>query len=281
MPDMELAKGDWHLIVDRIKQSLCVPFLGAGASLGCDSSIGLPSGSDVARKMAEECNYPGSDRDDLLKVSQYCSIDQDPRWVREYVKRNICVKGAEPSIIHRTIAELPFSCIISTNYDDFMEEALRKEGKSPVVQYYNRNANESQDLPTPSINNPLVYKIHGTVDDLNSLILTEDDVIDFLCRMIEGKPGLPKFIKTLFDTHSILFIGYGLRDWNIRVLLRALRGRSNEVCCFAIQRKPNNAGLAQEWEKSIMHLDRRQSIRVYDIDAKVFIEQLRRQFSGN
>jgi len=134
------------------------------------------------------------------------------------------------------------------------------------------------------VEKPLVYKLHGSLDDIKSLVLTEDDAIDFVvCMMIE-EPPLPDEIRALFQKHSILFIGsYGLKDWNIRVLLRYLCGKEeqkNYIRSFAIQRfeipAPDHKA-AQEWKSMVAYWNAKK-ISIYNCDALEFLRELDRRY---
>lgn len=60
---------DWDLIVERMRDGLCTPFLGAGASVGFEEGSML-TGIELARQMAIQCGYPGADKEDLFRVAQ-------------------------------------------------------------------------------------------------------------------------------------------------------------------------------------------------------------------
>ena len=97
--------------------------------------------------------------------------------------------------------------------------------KNPQVAYYHFQSSTPQELKAGTKESPVVYKLHGTMEEPASMICTEDDVVQFLAQIIREDPGLPSSITELFQRRSFLFVGYGLRDWNVRVLIRALRGR--------------------------------------------------------
>jgi hypothetical protein len=75
---------------------------------------------------------------------------------------------------------------------------------------------------------------------------------------------------------SFLFLGYGLRDWNLRVVLRNLRRQfegpgganqsdENDVPSWAIQRNPS--ALEQcLWE--------RRNVKIFDMDINEFVTKL-------
>lgn len=274
---------DWRLILRRIRDGWCVPFLGAGASLGYGEGPGLPTAGELAQALAEECKYPGIDKRDLLRVAQYYMAVEDPHEMRKSVSKKLLVKNARPGTVQKALASLPFLYVITTNFDKLMERAFEEEGKRPQVGVYECRG-DCQDLRPGTEEEPLVYKIHGSFDSLETMILTEDDTIDFLCCLMVRDPPLPSVIKQLFEHHSMLFIGYGLKDWDIRVLLRGIRGRRRggveEIRSFGIQRRPSEDGLAREWEASIMYWEKRENLRVFDTDAVRFTSELEQRYKA-
>jgi SIR2-like protein len=276
------SEDDWATIVQKLHMRRCVPFLGAGASLGSDGEVGLPTAGQLATILADKCEFPGKDRSDFFRVTQYFRMVRDEDILRAEVAKALRVKGAGPTGVHRQLAGLPFAYVLTTNFDGLMERAFEvEEGKSPKVFSYLRRGNVS-DLPNATEQEPIVYKLHGSIEKPESMVLTEDDVVDFLACVIGNDPGIPPAIKQLFQSYSILFIGYGLKDINVRVLLRALRGRRDVApdysASFAIQRGPADEGLAQEWQQTVMYFRAREALRCFDVDARVFVAELKDRY---
>jgi hypothetical protein len=77
----------------------------------------------------------------------------------------------------------------------------------------------------PTVASPVVFHLHGHVDVPESVVLTEDDYLDFLVstskESIDPKP-IPSRIEQAFTRASLLFLGYRLPDLEFRVLLRSL-----------------------------------------------------------
>jgi hypothetical protein len=73
-----------------------------------------------------------------------------------------------------------------------------------------------------------VFHLHGHHSEPASLILTEDDYVDYLVKFAtERQPAketslLPPYIYEILAERPLLFIGYSLQDWTFRVLFRTL-----------------------------------------------------------
>jgi hypothetical protein len=127
------------------------------------------------------------------------------------------------------MADLPLPVYITTNYDDFMVRALRDRGKRPEQEICRWNS-RLDGLPSvfdrldyvPRPETPLVFHLHGHAGIPQSLVLTEDDYLDFLIAISKNAKLLPPRIQEAMADASLLFIGYKIADWNFRVLFRTL-----------------------------------------------------------
>jgi hypothetical protein len=72
----------------------------------------------------------------------------------------------------------------------------------------------------------VVYKMHGAIDRrqdrLGHYVITEDDYIEFLTRMTR-RSVIPPIFAEPFQSRPFLFLGYGLYDWNLRVILNRIQ----------------------------------------------------------
>lgn len=91
---------------------------------------------------------------------------------------------------------------------------------------------------------PVIIKVHGAVDRSEGLpvkddsyVVTEDDYLDFLPRTrIDSL--FPNELVSALRASAILFLGYGLRDWNLRAIIRILQ-EDNELDSYAVQLDPD------------------------------------------
>jgi predicted phosphatase len=186
----------------------------------------------------------------------------------------------EPSEPHMTLADLPFLLTISTNHDRLFEKALQKCGKEPKTAFYNFRGdlrdNMDPDIPNdPS--SPLTYYLFGHIDNPNSLVLSENDLADFLIAVVEGKPPIPNsVIKEMRKGGTILFIGFGLRHWYLRVLLKVfLRALELHQTGSKIVTEPLNKLDETDLKKTIYFYKRGIRIHVNNSDILPFIEDLK------
>jgi hypothetical protein len=96
---------------------------------------------------------------------------------------------------------------------------------------------------------PVILKIHGAVDRitppeilerLDSFVITDEDYIDYLTRT-DITNLVPKNLAVKMGNSNFLFLGYSLRDWNLRVILRRIWGAQKlKFNSWAVQLKPED-----------------------------------------
>jgi hypothetical protein len=75
----------------------------------------------------------------------------------------------------------------------------------------------------PSQVRPLVFHLHGHTGLAASMVLTDDDYVEFVAALARDlNTVVPPTVQDALSFHSLLFIGYSLTDWNFHVLLRLL-----------------------------------------------------------
>lgn len=107
------------------------------------------------------------------------------------------------------LAKVRVQSIITTNWDELLEQTL------PQLEVY---VGQSEVLFANTQEVGEVYKIHGSLTQPRSLILTDEDYIDYWDR----NPYLVAKILTLFVEHPVIFVGYSLQDPHIQRLLTNL-----------------------------------------------------------
>ena len=100
------------------------------------------------------------------------------------------------------------AAIITTNYDLFLEKEVFGSDYSVFV-------NQSDLFSADSYNIAEIYKIHGSANDANSLVVTKKDYDEFESsrKLIIAK------MLTLFAESPLIFMGYSFTDENIQNII--------------------------------------------------------------
>jgi SIR2-like domain len=292
---LSLREETWETLVDSIVNGECTPFLGAGVAVPY-----LPRGAALAASLAQQYDYPLDDVTNLARVAQYIASQYQP----SYAKRRVCERLAEAqrstsSLLggslpqnHLALAQLGLPVYVTTNYDDYLERAVAAvSGVQPNVvlcRWSDRLAIELPPYPKSDVAAaaPTIFYLHGHMRTPNSILLTEDDYIDFtvsLARRVEKKdPVIPFFVRQALGNTKLLFIGYSLEDWNFRVLMRYLmkqqgvlqhdRFDSISVQLSDPHLPPARRRRAEEFLEA--YLKTSSSIDVYWGDAEPFLDEL-------
>lgn len=237
----KLEDRDWTLLLGRIKDGKCTPILGEDLH-----SATVPHYIKTARKWADESNYPiAGAEEDISKVSQFLSVYHDAMWPKEQLIKEIQpIKPPDftmPDEPHAVLADLPLPIYITTNYNDYMNLALKSRNKDPkrelcrwndAVKHY-PSIFDGATLVEPTVANPIVYHLFGFDKSPESLVLTEDDYFDYLVKISNDEDIIPSRIQAALASTSLLMLGYSLGDWAFKVLFRGLiaarHGKMNRI----------------------------------------------------
>lgn len=287
----ELRERDWELLIRRIKDGKCTPFLGAGACYGV-----LPLGGEIASMWAKAYEYPLEDASNLSSVSQYLSVQMDPIFPKEKIVEIIPGAAqpdfAEPDEPHSVLASLPIPIYLTTNYDDFMVRALKNRHRDPKrsMSRWNQSVKDYvSDNPTPfdadaqfkpTVANPVVFHLHGYSPVAESLVLTENDYMEFLVRIAsDADEIIPAQIKKALTGSTLLFLGYRIADMNFRVLMKSFEGYLKQYTHFAVMLTPESSEATREKTQSYLtdyyaNID----VRVYWGTVRDFMKELKERW---
>ncbi|HUG35278.1 MAG TPA: SIR2 family protein [Anaerolineales bacterium] len=131
------------------------------------------------------------------------------------------------------LASLDLPIFITTSYSNFLEAKLEKLGKPARTQLCFWDGNKvginPEHLPDPKFNptpqNPAVYHLFGMEPYMDTIVLSEDDYINFLITAAEGFASqdlYPSPLRLALPTARLILIGYNLREWDFRALFRFL-----------------------------------------------------------
>jgi hypothetical protein len=128
------------------------------------------------------------------------------------------------------LAVAPLPIYITTSYHNFLEVALKKARKDPQTEIcrWHDGLNtipsvfEREAFYEPTPEQPLVYHLHGFDQYPKSLVLTEDDHLDFLTNISRDQEAIHQRVNQALTESSLVILGYSVRQWDFRVLFRGV-----------------------------------------------------------
>lgn len=230
----EAYKSAYEQIRKASLSNQLVVFIGAGMS----NNFGFPTWNGLVRSMYEE--YTGrkvSERrtfssDETLRIPQALR-EKDRKAYDRILKENFGAHRvlSPDNVILDEIMKLRPKHIITTNFDVLIERYLQdkdevlseehsaKEGYTKLVHnripYRYMIVVNDGDMITADANH-LLLKIHGDVQNMDSLVLCEDDYLEYSDSHIL----MENFIKSLLINHTFLFVGYSVGDPNLKLIMK-------------------------------------------------------------
>lgn len=225
-----------ELVAESVRQRRCILFLGAGVHapppngspleypVAHRPAMGGALSEQLARESGIAGRFPGENPRDLARVALFYEIARSRRQLVASIAGAVH-DGKQPSPLLGALAELDFPIVITTNYDHLFERALVVAGKDPRVSIYTPELEATADYRDPTAESPIVFKIHGDISRAETIVVTDEDYIQFVLRMSSKDPydPVPLTLKYYLTGWTTLFVGYSLLDYNLRLLFKTLR----------------------------------------------------------
>jgi len=242
-PSAERPEDHFDEVASALLAGRLVPVLGADVG-------------ELAHRLAERFEYPEDEGRELTRVAQYVALMQGSGPLYDELYSLLAVP-AGPTAVHRFFAALPpilrerglpHQLIVTTGYDLALEQAFLEAGEEfEVVSYLAAGPHRGKfchfapdgdvhliDVPNTYATElslqrrTVILKLHGGLDltserDWESFVVTEDDYIDYLGQR-DVASAIPVALAAKLRRSHVLFLGYGMREWNLRVLLSRVWG---------------------------------------------------------
>jgi hypothetical protein len=262
-------------IAERVDGRRCILFLGAGVHApppdGSPFEYPLeqrpPVGSQLSHELALACDFatrfPREDAGNLQRVALAYELDREGGGSRAALVDAIAdavEANTAPSPMVSALARLDFPIVVTTNYDQLFEHALRDAGKEPRVAVYNpRSEGRTTVHEDPTPESPVIYKLHGDIGERGSLVVTDEDYIQFVLRMRDKEPcdPIPLSLKESLTKSTTLLVGYSLLDYNLRLLFKTLRwgiDPANLSAMYSVDLRPDSL-IKDVWQSQLNYVN--------------------------
>jgi hypothetical protein len=300
---MSSLEKHYEQLLPRLIEGRVIPLLGAGANRcgrpggAWREGIDIPDGHELAEHLREGHGYPEREKPDLQRISQFIAVKLGPGALydilhevfdHEYSPTPLHTLLAALPKVRRALGKAPASVLVTTNYDDSLERAFADADEPfDVMTYIADGPDAGRYLHRPFEREPRVIavaneyndfdfeersaiiKVHGAIDrhnaDEDSYVITEDDYIAYLARTnLTGM--LPRTLMAQLMSRHFLFLGYSLRDWNLRAILHWIwTNQRRRYYSWAVQLRPDELDIAF-WE------DR--DVEIFDVSIDEYVCEL-------
>lgn len=234
-----------HPVIKAMKNGKLIIFVGAGMSV----HLGSPDWKGFANNYLDliykhrnitKMNFKTKESlkwEDTKKVLSLCKFITEKEMAPSYVEQaykewfRVTLEKVEKGRLYEKLYSLN-SIYITTNYDNALDLLVEKELRNSSVQaddsepYLNLDNNfknkvfyKIEDVTPDDLNIGNVIHIHGSIKDIKSMVISNEDYIKQYSsthRKSLRNRKCEDFLKNVFNNdHTILFIGYGLAELEI------------------------------------------------------------------
>jgi hypothetical protein len=187
-------------LAQHARQGRLALFLGAGVSQGA----GLPGWDELLERLASRAQLSPEEAAAFESLEPYdaARILEHRLGGPDALRMAISDELVQPwyALGHALLAGLGIREVVTLNYDDLFESALRAIDADPAVLPY-QPASSSESW---------VLKMHGCVRHRDEIVLTRRDYL----RYSERRAALAGLVQGLLITRHMLFVGFSLSDDN-------------------------------------------------------------------
>ena len=218
---------NWPIsVIEAVARRRAIVVLGAGSSLHSSPAPGSsrpPDWKTFLLSAAERLNSgPRREAKRLISASEYLSACEiikthlNTDWPST-VDRAFGHQRLEPGDLHTQIYGLDLPIVMTTNFDRVYQSAANRLSSSTVKTKTYRDIDLTL-LAKGSSDSRVILKIHGSIDDIGSMIFTRSDYV----RLRTEFPLFQQVMSALAVTNTLIFIGCGLRDPDMILMLEDL-----------------------------------------------------------
>lgn len=210
-------------LLDDFARNRVAIFIGAGVSAGVNTRTGKPisTWAEFLGSTAKASGDKGikAEVKDLVSKGDYlfaCEILKDhfqDRW--ETILKAEFERIGEPSRLQQAILGLQQRILVTTNFDLFLESHWEKANPHATHYLQVKNGLTPECFSIFRDDRPCLVKLHGSINNADSMIFSLSDY----ASKAHANWQYSTFIETLLCTHTVLFIGFSMKDAAITNLL--------------------------------------------------------------
>lgn len=206
---------DWDTIIKTIERRRCILFIGPCLNVDHD---GKSLQSKFFSKLAADF------KDDILSYNDsdgfFLFKDASARINIMYKIIDFYTENANQELLSK-IAEIPLHTYISITPDTALKETFEKKGFPFHFEYFEKTVRKDID-ESPDEKKPLIYNLYGSISNEESLVLSHDDLFEYVKAMLANNTIPIEVRSNLESAYNLIFIGFEFDKWYIQLILSLL-----------------------------------------------------------
>lgn len=203
-------------LLAAVERGRIVPFVGAGMS----KPMGMPLWGDALKELLGR--LPGAENagiSTLIDAGQYLEaaqllVEHDAIQTTNFVRTKYRVQKIKLHGPMELLPRIAKGCIITTNFDDAIEKIYARG--EVHFDAYMHGTQEHNFFPRLVRGDRCLLKLHGDGDNPATHILTQGQYADGYGKPFDFHKPLPKALRQVFVSQSLLFLGCSLeQDWTL------------------------------------------------------------------
>ena len=167
--------------------------------------------NELAATLAARLDTPGADRSLAEVASDFETRYERPELLKA-IQEALRRLDAEPTPIHQLTVDalIPGTKVVTTRFDRLLERTFEQFHKPYVLIV------RDTDLPFFDESRITLIKLQGDIEQPDTLVITEDDINDFIDKL----PTVSDVVRAFFATKTLIFLGYDLDSPQFKRLYR-------------------------------------------------------------
>ncbi len=230
--DLRDMESFWEDFLPFVEERRIIPIIGPDLLLVDTDGASKPLYRLVAERLAERLrldmqHLPGFSLNDVVSAHLQARGRREDLYAKlRGVMKDIAAAPPEPL---RQLARIrDFNLFISLSFDSLLLDALNAEryGGAEQAQHLSYAPNKVADLPPGRTANapPIVYSLFGKLSVAPDYVITEEDMLEFLCAL-QSEAKRPHLLFDELQNSHLLFLGCNFSDWLARFFIRIAKSR--------------------------------------------------------